>query len=229
MKKPIVDFFTLLFLSGVVIYLTSCAPAYVPNTLNSPLLSNKGEVQLGINGGLSGFDPEAAYAITDHLGVMLNGSFRNSTSDSSDSFHKHAFVELGSGYFTNIGKVGRFEAYGGYGFCKLKAFSDNGIFTSFADANYNRVFIQPAIGLATPIFDGSFATRIVLVNMIQNDLHFTEIFFEPALTFKVGYKYVKGMMQLGLSLPMGSEGVDFNYQPFIFSFGIQAAINRHYE
>ncbi len=229
MKKSTFSFFRLLFLSCAVIYLNSCAPAYVPNTLNTPLLSNKGEFQLGINGGLSGFDPQAAYAITDNIGLMLNGSFRNSTSDSTDNFHKHNFVELGSGYYTKFGSIGRFETFAGYGYGKLKAYSEAGIFESFADANCNRIFLQPGVGMATQLFDGSFTTRIVLIDLVQNDLHFTEVFFEPALTFKLGYKYVKGMVQLGLSLPMNSEGVDFNYYPFIFSFGIQATIKRQYD
>jgi hypothetical protein len=229
MKNPALFYFRLILLSGVVFYLVSCAPAYVPNTLNTPLLNNKGEIQIGINSGIAGFDPQLAYAVTDHIGIMLNGSFRNSTSDSSDAFHKHAFLELAPGYYTNLGKIGRFEVYGGYGYSRLKAYSESGIIESFADASCNRFFIQPAIGLTTPIVDFSFASRFALVNLRQNDLHFTELFFEPALTCKLGYKYVKGIVQMGLSLPANSEGIDFNYQPFIFSIGIQAAINRHYE
>jgi hypothetical protein len=229
MKKtnPIVNY--LLFISGVVFLFTSCAPAYVPNTLNTPLMSNKGEIQAGLNIGLSGFDPQAAYAITDHLGVLLNGSFRNSTSDSSDSYHKHVFLEGGVGYFTKIGGIGRFETYGGYGYNQLQAYFDSDIWTDFADVTSNRIFIQPAIGISTSIFDGSFATRFVLVDMHQTDVQKTGFFFEPALTLKLGYKYVKGVLQLGLSYPFNSEGYDFNYQPILFSMGIQATLKRNYE
>jgi hypothetical protein len=214
---------------AIILLLASCTPAYVPNTLNTPLMSNKGEIQVGANVGLSGFDPQASFAVTDHVGLMLNGSFRNSTSDSSDSFHKHVFLEGGCGYFTKIGSIGRFETFGGYGFSKLQAYSENGIWASYADATCNRIFIQPAIGIATKVFDGSFATRMVMVDMHQADMQNTGFFLEPALTLKLGYKYVKGMLQFGLSFPLNSEVIDFNYQPFLFSVGLQATLKRTYE
>jgi hypothetical protein len=66
----------LLLYAGAVVYLTSCAPAYVPNALNTPLFNNKGEIHIAANTGISGFDPQLAYAVTDNIGVMVNGSFR---------------------------------------------------------------------------------------------------------------------------------------------------------
>jgi hypothetical protein len=211
------------------LYLVSCAPAYVPNTINTPLLSNKGEIQAGLNYGLSGFDPQAAYALTDHIGLMINGSFRNNTSDSSDSYHRHAFVEGGGGYYTRIGGAGRFEVYGGYGYSRLQAYFDGDIWIKYANVYSHRLFLQPAVGFTTKVFDLSFASRVVLVSMHQEDVQENVFLFEPALTLKLGYKYVKGVVQFGLSFPNSSVSVDFGYQPIMFSIGVQADLRKNYD
>ena len=150
-----------------------CATVYVPNVVNTPLLSNKGELQVSANLGTSGFDPQFAYAITDNIGLMLNGSFANRTSDSTSDFHKHSFVETGVGYYTSVGENGRFETFGGLGFGKLSAELDNNLWKSYADVSTLRFFIQPTIGASSSIFDGSLSSRMVMVNLSQNSEQLT--------------------------------------------------------
>jgi hypothetical protein len=205
---------------------SSCAPAYLPNVVNSPMFGNKGEFQFSTHSSLSGFDPQLAYAITDHLGVMTNASFADRTSDSTDNFHKHKFVEFGAGYYEKIGTKGRFEAFGGFGFGKLKAYYDNSFWQDFASVRNFRFFVQPAIGLSSQVFDGSFATRLVLVRILQGTNLSTGFFVEPVITAKVGFKYVKFVTQCGFSVPFKETELDFEYEPFIFSVGIQATIGR---
>lgn len=226
MKKNILHFVTIGFVS---LLLGSCAPAYVPNVISTPLLSNKGEMQLSVNTGIAGFDPQFAYAVTDYIGVMVNGSFANWTSDSTDNFHKHKFVEIGTGYYTKLGESGRFETFCGFGFGNLKAKYSNDLWISMATVNSTRFFVQPTIGATTKMFDGSFATRIVFVNLTQEDIKGSGVFVEPVLTGKVGYKNVKGVIQLGFSLPFNHNDLIFNYQPFIFSVGLQVNIGKLYE
>jgi hypothetical protein len=206
---------------------TSCAPAYVPNVVNSPMFSNKGEVQVSGHGGIAGFDPQAAVAVTDHVGIMMNGSFENRTEDSTENYHKHNFIEFGAGYYQKIGVIGRFEAYGGGGFGKLQAYEDAGFWVSKSDVKTMRFFVQPAIGMATEVFDGSFAARLVALNLKQDTLSNTGVLIEPAFTFKVGYKFVKAVFQVGASLPLNGEHIDFTYQPFIYSVGLQVTLGRH--
>ena len=222
---------SLIFLPGVLImlFVTSCAPAYVPNVINTPLFSNKGEFQASVNTGFAGFDPQLSYAITDHIGVIMNGSFANRTSDSTDDFHKHLFFEIGSGYYKKIGTSGRFEAFGGAGFGKLKAEYENELWMTRSDVNSMRFFIQPAIGASTDIFDGSFAARFIVLNLNQESKSSTGLFIEPAITAKVGYKYAKAVFQFGLSLPLNSDYLEFNHQLVMFSVGLQATLGRKYE
>jgi hypothetical protein len=206
---------------ALMLIINGCAPAYVPNVINTPLLSNKGEIQAALHTGASGTDPQFAYAITDNIGIMLNGSFANRTSDTTADFHKHQFVELGTGYYTNFGERGRFETFGGFGYGKLQAEFNNSLWNSTSDVNSSRLFIQPSIGVTTNMFDGSLSSRIVMVNMHQASNKSTGYFIEPVLTGKVGSRYVKAVFQFGLSLPLNSENIAFNYQPFLFSIGLQ--------
>lgn len=201
----------------------SCSPSYVPNVVNTPLLSNKGEVQMGVHTGFSGIDPQLAYAVTNHFGLMLNGSFANRTSDSTDNYHKHRFGEMGVGYFTEFLDNGRFEVFTGFGAGDLRANLENGLFYSFSDVNANRFFIQPAIGAKTNVFDASFAPRLVLINLRQGQQHLSAVLIEPTITAKLGYKYVKAVFQFGISIPVSSTE-NYFYQPFLLSIGLQGFI-----
>jgi hypothetical protein len=215
--------FFALVLSGFFI---SCAPAYTPNMVNAPLFSSKGEVQAVIGTGTSGVDPQLAYAITDHVGVMVNASFAN-RSDTSKNFHKHNFAELGGGYTTTFGNVGRFEVYGGGGMGSINAMYKEGIFDGRSSATFNRFFIQPSIGVVTDVFDGAFTPRLVFLNMHNsNDSLKTnpmDLFLEPTITAKVGWKYIKAMFQIGLSVPL-NEVKNYGNQPFMFSIGLVGKI-----
>lgn len=64
-----------------------------------------------------------------------------------------------------------------------------------------------------------------MINLFQKNVSYTGYFIEPVLTAKVGYKFVKVLMQAGFSLPINSEELLFSYQPFLLSIGIQAKIN----
>ena len=223
-----------LSLAGIVL-LVSCSPEYIPNMVNAPLLSNQGEVQISANTGTSVFDPQLAFAATENIGFIANGSFANNTSDTTDNFHKHMLVELGIGYYDKLGTSGRYEIYGGYGFGEVKGLfgSDGTLFRDGADAKFNRFFIQPAIGASTSFFDGSFATRVAFVNMNLQEENIGrsdayDVFIEPAITAKVGFKYVKFITQLGLSLPLNPDVLHYQHQFFIFNAGIQLNLGRVY-
>lgn len=204
----------------LICLISSCAPAYIPNVVNAPLLSNKGEFQGSLNYGISGFDPQVSYAVTDHFGLMMNGSFENETSDSSDYYHKHNFVELGAGYFEKINRF-HYEFYGGAGFGNMQSQYDDvdGLFYNYANVNMKRIFIQQSIGFRWKFADLAYTTRWVYLNLEQQSRHRTAKFIEPAITFRVGGKHVKYFGQLGLSFPFKEE-LHFDYQPFMFSMGV---------
>ena len=228
-----------LFIGIILVFIAnifnSCAPAYIPNAVNMPLISNKGEVQLAIHAGVCGFDPQVTVAVSDHIAIMANGSFQNEESDTSDNYHKHYFGEIGVGYYTTIQNLARFEVYGGYGYGKVQI-RNNGLFNSsvVSDVLYHRIFLQPTFGFTSAFFDMGFAPRIVLIRMMPKQFTYktiTKPFIEPVGTIKLGYKYFFIITQLGFSFPLFNTDNQewFDYNPFIFSIGIQFKFGKIYD
>lgn len=226
MKKK--QLFILLYISGILIF-NSCAPAYIPNVINAPMLTNKGEIQASVHLGASGINPQFAYALTDHIGIMANGSFLNVNSDESsaaDFDHKYSFFELGSGYYRPLGSRIKFGAYGGVGLGKVNSEYENSLWTSGVDVNCTRFFLQPTIGVTSKILDFGVSTRFVAVSFNQDSEKNTGIMFEPALTAKLGWDHIKVVGQVGFSYPLNSENVNFVYQPGLISLGLQGNFGK---
>ncbi len=210
-----------------------CKPLYVPNVVNTPMFSNKNEFQAAVHFGTAGFDPQLAYAVTNNIGIMANGSFEIfETTDTAVTFpHKHSFGELGIGYYTKLSGKQRFEVYGGYGIGNIKfEDSDNNNNIPFeVKVKTNRFFIQPAYGITTEHIDFSVASRFIWVTGEGGtDVKYTQSFWEPAVTGRFGGANVKGVIQAGLSLPF-RERVYIDYEPFLFSVGIQANFGKIFD
>ncbi len=213
-------------------FLSSCVPAYIPNTVNTPLFTGKHELQANIGTGISGWDPQVAFSVTNHIGIMVNSSFANRNPDSTD-FHRHAFVEGGAGYFISPVSSLVLEAYAGFGTGKVETYYKT---WGIANANIRRFFFQPSVGFTNKVFDASFTPRLVLVN-IEDVIHDPakvyhtgyQPFIEPTFTFKVGYKYVKFFTQFGFSFPIDNNHYSYDYQLLMFSMGIHATFGRKYQ
>ncbi|MBN2486455.1 MAG: hypothetical protein JXB34_10820 [Bacteroidales bacterium] len=210
-----------LLLLGILAAVFSCTPAYIPNVVNTPLLTEKNDLNLATYTGTSGFDLQGSYALTDNIGLMINSSMSNRANDSTDNYHRHAFFEVAPGYYTNYGRIGVVEVYGGYGHGWVDSYYSNSYFLSYSKANVSRFFIQPGMGLTTHIFDGIASVRLVYVSIFQDNISDYGVFFEPVLTGKLGYKYLKFVGQMGFSMPVLSKEINFEYQPFLVSFGVQ--------
>lgn len=227
MKK--ITFIKKVFALSCVTFLSSCSMMYMPNTINTPLFGEKGDLEVAAYTALNGYDVQAAYAPTDHIGVMLNTNFLDNSTDSTMNFHRHFFIEGGVGYYTKIGEKGRAEVYGGYGMGTLNSVWDSGsLFANNAQVSNNRIFIQPAIGLSNDIIDFSFSPRFAYVNATQGNIKASELFIEPTVTLKAGYKYVKAVTQMGLSFPL-DKTAGFLYQPFLLSFGLQVNVGEFFK
>jgi hypothetical protein len=166
---------------GIVILLQSCNVLYIPNMQNVPLLKEKNEVRASI--GISDF--QGAYAITNNIGVIINGqSNLKSTSSYVDKEYvlvedhdcQNKVLELGIGYLNQISDSKVLEVYGGVGFGKNSIknsfkVDSTGIFykkESFS-ANTFRFFVQPNIGITTDIVDIAFSTRFVFLKFSNID------------------------------------------------------------
>ena len=96
--------------------LSSCAPAYISNTRNTPMFAEANEFA-GTIALSSGIDAQLAYSVSDHVAVMANVNTvqQKLTPEGKPSFNRnHIFAEGGVGYFTRT-KKSRFELFTGYG------------------------------------------------------------------------------------------------------------------
>ena len=100
---------------GLLFLVSSCSSVYMPNVPNTPMLSSQGELFAGAH-----ITPKfnasfnTGYAVTDHIGVLVNGSMMNQNKDKKD--FRHNLLEAGGGYFTTFARGTRIlEAYGGIG------------------------------------------------------------------------------------------------------------------
>ncbi len=223
------------FISGLIpllIFLQACAPAYVPNAVPSPGLHEKGDLALSAHYGNSGFDLQGAYGISNHLGVMINGSYNNRTLDTAN-YHKHGFLEAGLGYFSTEGEHMNWSVFGGFGGGNYQSYFESNIITNYNFVNINRFFIQPSAGFYSNYFESDLAFRLAFLSIkgyrdgINNNPERYEGFYtmlEPALTLKFGPEHFKFFFQGGMSFNLeNSEYLDHN--PFIMSLGIQVRFN----
>src|ERR1035437_7848376 len=103
-------------------FLNSCAPIYIPNNINTPLLSKKNEATINLGFGQNGVDCQLSYAVSENIGLLLNGSYLSDESNSNFNkditYQEHQkYIEAAIGSFGELSKNIVLEAYfgGGYG------------------------------------------------------------------------------------------------------------------
>lgn len=209
MKKRLLH---ILLFALCAIYLTACySPRYMysPNNTNVPNLDTKGDSKIaayysfGNNGSRGtpimgenlvrnrGLDVQAAYAISNHIGVLFNhstrmernsGEFENLV-DSAVINYRRRITELGIGYFGRFSKSNasaRYQLFAGYGF-GYSRFTDNGKYTNnvfynrFHKADVRKIFLQPAVMVdVTKNFTTCFSSRINFVSFNNVSTDYTQ-------------------------------------------------------
>jgi hypothetical protein len=179
-----------------------------------------------------------------------------------DSDTRGGVIEGAIGYFKPLDPKKRmvFDVYAGYGKGSFKTLADayesstNRVVNDYLLRTYfNKYFIQPGIGLSHPIIEAAFTSRFSLIKF--NNLYagpkafetdtsrranYMSIgnkvlpFYEPAFTFRVGYKYVKFQMQLMFSMPLNEEkyggyDIDDYFQPVALNMGVSVNIAHWYD
>lgn len=88
----------------------------MPNVPNTPMLSKQGEFSGGAHTSLKGnASVNGAYAVSNHVGLLISGSTMNNSRRAKDFNHK--LIEIGGGYFTTFGEGNKriLEIYAGVG------------------------------------------------------------------------------------------------------------------
>jgi hypothetical protein len=219
-------------LSALII--SSCAPpVYHPNVVNIPLFENKGEVTAAVYSGTSGFDPQIAVAVSDNIGIMLNGTFNKFSKENTNDYQTFQFGEFGLGYYNKIYKSLKFELYGGVGYGHNNFYSFVNNEKKVENLTYTKFFIQPVFGTSTKFFEGGFSPRVVVSVFNDNGYLYQKTYVEPVVTAKIGVQYFKFVFQGGLSIPIiaGEEEIFYVYDSRLhrigmLSFGLQVQINK---
>ncbi len=222
----------LLFLAFIFFTFISCKIAYVPNTVNVPLFDDSGEYRL--SGDTKG-NIQFAASVDRHVGIMANALFRQDGKSADAINGKGNFYEAGVGAFSGGESLVTWETYVGAGIGQIK-FVDNG--KSF-DTKGARVFFQPSIGVHHSIFELALTGRLVggryseynttyttqeLINNKLADLDkHTWLFAEPAITGRIGYRWLKLQVQIGKAFKLINKPIafdeNFSSVGLIFDFG----------
>lgn len=213
----------------MLLSITGCVTLYKPNAIHSPMLKEKGELNSTASLGVSGcglYNLQVAYAISSHTGVMINGMYHNrhkSSADSSVEKLNMFFGECGAGYFTSFGnnKDVLFQCYsgGGYGITTDNMNNTNQPNPEI-NAKFFNIFIQPGLAYTGKYFQVAFDMRANYVRLFNIHAYLYDKFewwntdfkfhsdttldfmnLEPAVTIRVGGGKLKGILQLGATIP----------------------------
>ena len=221
--------FSVIFVVGFV--LSSCKTGYIPNSVNTPMLSQKGEFQASALYSTSTLNLQTAYAVTDKIGLMINGNyhFREWRDEFDPSFldyyERSVFGEIGGGYTFARSDKFQFDLYGGIGGGRVQSIYPDD--TEFSFDGYNiRGFVQPSFGLVNKIVEITFTPRFSYVQVHNTNIGlggevYRDIFIEPHFVAKVGYKSVKFVTQVGIVLPTLFPDASVGANPFNLGIGIQ--------
>ena len=217
------------FLISIFFLSTGCVTLYKPNTINSPLLKEKGDANItgaiGIDGsGL--YNLQTAYAVSNHVGLLLNGMYHIRVATSSDNSvdkWQIPFGEIGAGYFSRFGKnkTGVFQCYSGIGLGTTSDKIENSS-QSYPEvsADFTNAFIQPGVAFTEERVNIAFDVRVNYVRLYNINAYLYENFewwntdyiyssgasldfvnLEPAMTIQAGGNKLKAVLQLGLIIP----------------------------
>jgi hypothetical protein len=217
-------------ISVVLLFLfTGCVTLYKPNTVHSPLLKEKGDFNTSASLGISGsglYNATAAYALSDHVGVVADGMYhyrRSGNGGSTTEKLRMSFAEGGAGYFEKFGSNQNwlFQGYGGGGFGSTTDRMENALPpVPQISARYFNIFLQPGVAMTKKYLDLAFDMRINYVRLyninasLYNEFDFWNTDFiytadtsldfvnlEPSVTLRVGGENVKALVQLGVIIP----------------------------
>jgi hypothetical protein len=243
--KTIVSLFSIAV--GISVLSSCTTTMYTTNAVNAPLLKERGEIKLNVTSN----DLQAAVAVTDHIGVMANGYYKNYNSDNNYR-HYGGMGELGIGYLLNsddnnlvmetyvgggVGKVFKQEQFDGAG---------NTTYMASFNANATKGFVQSNLGYRSKYFDVALTPKFSFVkysNFSQNNYtddqlkedylnnnRLTDplfVFAEPAITVRGGYKFIKVQAQYGVTLNLGGQNI--RRSPDFASLGLVIDIARWYK
>ena len=202
---------------------------YAPNKVNIPGLREQGDARLeaGIGKGwlMIGGDVQGSYAVTDNVGIMVNGALTSSVADWGTDDHRtrSSFIEGGIGYFHPIDteKKWLFEIYGGGGPAKYRLSYESGP-PSYLTTN--SFFLQPAFVFTKPgrNVEIGIASRLRGVNFLELKTSGSPLYNSSEI-YKLLDAPMKGFWEPTFRFSAGGEKVRF-----YFSYSLSLGLNQSF-
>lgn len=223
---------------------------YLPGNVNVPLFTEKNEFNVSIARGggsiSSGTDVQTAISLTGNFAVMANYMSSNySFKDPGDeNVAKLNNFEGAAGYFKPFSRFWVFEIFGGLG-----AGSEHHEYYAFpeytyrgkADMKFIKSFVQPSLGMTFNAMDIALTsgfTRLKFNNINNyidpNSQYYDEVesiavnresyLFEPAITVRTGWKFVKMQFQYLRSFNLTNDNLIF--EPGKVSLGVCFSLSK---
>jgi hypothetical protein len=237
-------------IAGLLLLLccSSCASVYVSSLRNAPLMTGKGEFQSSASFG-NGANINAAYALTDHVGITAGGMYANNRAQNlNNTYRRHQSAEVALGYFGHNNKIS-YETFVGYG--AGRGYAQDSVFGFFffansqrtAEGGYHKYFIQPTFAFRPKRFVLAVTMRITYVEFkdlrVMTDNGNPSVFrnkysyvFEPCFTAKYFLTKKPTSMfvfaQVGFNAADQAEDVDFNLPFFMphYNLGIGIRLSK---
>ncbi len=221
---------SMLFVLAILV--CSCTHVYYsPNSSNVPLFKEKGESRINgyyslgatITDDIKGAEIQAAYAVSNHFGVIFNTAFMGASdgSDNQKDAGNGSLIEAGAGYYKPLQGNYIFETYTGLGFGSVKNEYSTG---GSSKVSFDKFFLQPSIGYSGKIFDIGLASKFSLVKMMINHSTFMDesdpfktydmeyikanpfsVLWEPSLFVRIGFETVKAQFQFTPSYNLNNK------------------------
>ncbi|CAM3578932.1 hypothetical protein COSO111634_19840 [Corallococcus soli] len=233
--------------AGVVgLVSTGCTTTlYKSNQVSAPLLREQGEFK----GSITPSDVQLAYSPREGVGLLANGYYESYEEGRREA--NGLLAEVGGGLYGRFLENAVWEAYGGVGYGRSTASDqlDAGG-GAFRDVGFTakgvRAFVQPNLGYVTPYFEVGGSLRMSAVKYLSLDVQgYTEserareflgedqvtdpvwLFAEPALTAKVGYKWVKAFVQHTWTLKLGGDALPHEEDTTVVGLSVDVASWYH--
>jgi hypothetical protein len=240
--KPI---FVKMLLFFSLISAVGCSPVYYkPNLMNVPNFCNKDEAFLVANLCDVGSEVQAAYAVTDHIGVQVNyATFSNkkttetTQNTSPQNVTTGLLTEGAIGYYEPFGEGFAFGIYAGYGVGNVQ---NNWNTQGSSSANLSKIFIQPTLGLKAKYFEWVISAK--LANLTYSNLkhNYTNVEFinqfnllkdpipvwETAGIVRFGGKHVKLQLQTVIASTLNSTKPQFSMEGSSLGVGLCVQLNN---
>ena len=212
MKKII-----LLVFQSFIIF--SCGPIYyAPNATVVPLFTERHQLASAASTADNGIQLDGAFSISDHVMLSASGSFVRPKEDNMGNGGTGNLIELGGGYFQPVNErfVMGINSLLGFGDMENHYPSANGS----VESNLFRWSVFPYVGYRSKIIEAILSTRLVGVHyssvkgqLTLNNIeqaaylssHANQMYVEPALTFRIGYKNVFFQLQDVISINLSDS------------------------